>query len=184
MASTRRVGTTLSLAVAAGLALAGCSLTTSEAGVRVRALGPTDTKELDAATCGLLSSADLQSALGVTDDLPQPTAAGQGACAWHSPPNCSLRSLSIEVHKGSAAVKEFEAARGRVLDGDLVSGIGDAAFLTADDLPPGAAILVEHLDVRRGGTWLHLTLLGRISLVTGETILSDAAKASLSRVWP
>jgi len=132
--------------------------------------------------CRLLTNAQAAVAIGTADPdrMSPPTVVQPGSCSWHSEPNCSLRSLSIELHSGDAAVHTFEADRLRVADGDLAPGVGQAAFFSADDLPPGAAVLIQHLDVRQGATWLRFTMLGRISLTTGQMLLRSVAEASLA----
>ena len=106
-----------------------------------------------------------------------------GSCSWNgTSPTCFLRALSVAVTVDDHAAARFRALRATTTSWVGAPGVGDEAFFTADDLPPGSSVLIEHLHVRRADTLLELTVLGRLAPESSHQILGDLARTLDARV--
>lgn len=106
------------------------------------------------------------------------TALEPGTCSWRgTSPACSMRALSVAVHTGGDAARRFREQRTAAGFWVGAPGVGDEAYFTADDLPPGAGVLIEHLVVRHRDTIYELTMLGRLAPESTHLMLGDVARA-------
>jgi hypothetical protein len=131
----------------------------------------------------MVDLAVVQTALGVTspDHVARPTAADPGSCSWHSAdPSCNLRSLSVQVRRGVAAVNDFAAVQTSAAVRRDVTELGLSAFTSAELMPIGAAIQISHLDVVTNDTWVRITLSGRINPDAADGMLRRVATASIA----
>lgn len=117
-----------------------------------------------AASCARVAPVALRQALGVTRAVyvDGPSVLG-GVCSWHGiQPNCFVRSLSVGVVRDPAEVRRLDAADARVAAIDRAYDVGDHAFFRLEQLPPGAAVMINHLYVKRRSSWVSVTLAGRL----------------------
>ena len=133
--------------------------------------------------CALVTIDEAIGVIGSSDaDLAGPESVRPGTCSWHSTQSgCTLRALSIEVTRGSAA-QRLASVRDEADTWSGATGLGDDAFYTADALPAGAAVFIEHLHLRRGDTMAVLTLLGRIGPDASHDLLARVGTAVAARL--
>lgn len=134
------------------------------------------------AACSVVRAADVQHALGVeASKVNGPSVVRPGTCTWNSgDPTCVMRSLSVELRRGSSAVVNYAHVQAEALSMKPVFGVGDAAFTSIEALPFGAAVMISHLDARRGDTTLHLTLLGRLAPDGSVDLLRQVATSAMA----
>lgn len=142
-------------------------------------LCPTDVGRRAAAAADACSLVTVDEAMrvvgGGTTSMAGPTSVQPGTCSWAATESsCTLRTLSLAVDRSAGAAARFDALKAASATWTGAPGVGDEAFYTADDLPAGAAVFIQHLHVRRGGTVATVTLLGRVG--------PDAAHDLLGRV--
>ena len=161
------------LVVASAALLVGLALPTD---VGVRAAAAAD-------ACSLVPGAEAEAAVGAEGgDLAGPEVVRPGTCSWHSSQSgCTLRALSVAVSSGAAA-RRFEALRAASSVWSSAPGLGDAAFFTADELPPGAALFIEHLHVLVGDTLAEVTMAGRIGPDASHDLLNRVGAAVAARL--
>jgi hypothetical protein len=133
--------------------------------------------------CALVTIDEAISVIGSSDaDLAGPDAVRPGTCSWHSTQSgCTLRVFSVELTRGSVA-QRLASVRDEADTWSGAPGVGDDAFYTADALPAGAAVFIEHLHLRRGDTMAVLTLLGRIGADASHDLLARVGTAVASRL--
>ena len=133
--------------------------------------------------CALVTRDEAIAVIGSSEaTLAEPLVVRSGTCNWHSTDSgCTLRVLSIEVTRGAAA-QHLAAVRAEAETWSGAAGIGDDAFYTADTLPAGAAVFIEHLHLRRGDTMAVLTLLGRIGPDASHDLLARVGIAVAARL--
>ena len=139
---------------------------------------------VDAAdACALVTRSEAIAVIGSSEaSLAEPLVVRPGTCNWHSTDSgCTLRVLSVEVTRGSAA-RHLAAVRAEADAWSGAPGIGDDGFYTADALPAGSAVFIEHLHLRRGDTMAVLTLLGRIGPDASHDLLARVGTAVASRL--
>ena len=126
--------------------------------------------------CTKVSVSLVHVALGLsdTDQLVGPVPAS-GSCNWHAGlTGCALRSMSIEVHKGSSAGGFAGAMTGAFARYDLAR-TGQKAFYSSERQAGGAPISIERLDIRESHQWVRLTLLGRLDRESARRFLLQLA---------
>ena len=111
------------------------------------------------------------------------TSVTPGSCSWRGiSPACSMRALSVAVSVDDRAEARFHALKAATASWIGAPGVGDEAFFTADALPPGSGVLIEHLHVRRAHMLVELTVLGRLAPESTHQILGDLARTVDERV--
>jgi len=168
---------------AAALLVSGASATDHGAVGLLRAVAAGS--HVAARPCALVGDDQVKFALGVDTDayVAGPRSETPESCSWHSAePNCFSRSLSVVVDAASGAAARFAELRTTALPLDVVDGLGDDAFFTTEPLPPGAAVAIEHLSVRRGAAWVQVTMLGRISGENAHDLMRAIAPAIANRL--
>ncbi len=139
-------------------------------------LCPTDVGRRAAAAadaCALVTRDEAMIVVGGgTDDMSGPLVVQPGTCSWAATESsCTLRTLSVAIDSGSGAATRLGALQAAATTWTGAPGIGDEAFFTADDLPPGAAVFIQHLHLRRGDTVATVTLVGRIGPDSAHDLL-------------
>jgi hypothetical protein len=135
--------------------------------------------------CALVGRGQVKFALGVDTDayVAGPRSETPASCSWHSAqPNCFSRSLSVVLDAASGSAGRFAELQATALPLDVVDGLGDDAFFTTEPLPPGAAVAIEHLSIRRGSVWVEMTMLGRISGDSAHELMRAIAPAIVNRL--
>ena len=118
-----------------------------------------------------------------TEYISPPEYAGTDSCSWHSTnPNCFVRSLAIRIVRDAGAIRALEAASAEVAPRSRALSLPQGSFFRSEDLPPGAAIMIDHLYVRRAPLWVDYSLSGRLaddgSHVLLERVATSAPKAA------
>lgn len=130
--------------------------------------------------CLAATPAAIETALGVSKRtyVDGPNVFEPQTCSWRTvEPNCFLRSVSVHLHARAedrsriAHASETSLAMGRDY------ALGNGAFFQTEDLPPGSAVVMEHLFVRNGKNWIEYTLLGRLSLEGARAMLGRLAQS-------
>jgi hypothetical protein len=123
--------------------------------------------------CALVTPAEATVVVGAaTSGLQGPVSVQPGTCSWSATEStCTLRSLSLAVQRGDDAAARFAAARGASALWTGAPGVGDDAFYTADALPAGSAVMIQHLHVLQGDTTAVVTIVGRIGPETAHDLL-------------
>ena len=131
--------------------------------------------------CELDASA-VQTVLGVSEPAKYagPELMTGGTCSWRTTdPNCFLRVLSLRRYVSDNDLVTLKKIRAQAKPFDRApSGFGTTAFFVHSDLGPGAAIDIERLYMPRGvGSWVEVTLSGRLGADGSRGLLITAAKA-------
>ena len=109
------------------------------------------------------------------------TAVAPGTCSWRgTSPACTMRALSVKMRTTGDAARHFREQRTATGFWVGAPGLGDEAYFTADDVPPGAGVLIEHLVVRDADTIYELTMLGRLAPESTHAMLGDVARALMT----
>ena len=133
--------------------------------------------------CALVTNDEAIAVIGSSvEDLAGPLVVRPGTCSWHSTQSgCTMRSLSVLVSTGSAA-RRLEDLRAQSTVWAAAPEVGDDAFFTADELPTGSAVFIEHLHLRRGDTLAEVTLVGRIGPDASHDLLGRVGAAVMARL--
>lgn len=134
--------------------------------------------------CAVVTPDEASAVVGAgSTTLDGPTSVQPGSCSWSATESsCTLRSLSLVLDRSSGALARFSEAKAAASTWTGAPGLGDEAFYTADDLPPGSAVFVQHLHVRRGDTVATVTLLGRVGPDAAHDLLGRVGALVAARV--
>ncbi len=114
-----------------------------------------------------------------TEYISSPERFGQDGCSWHTTnPNCFVRSLAIRIVRDAAAVRALEAASTDVAPQSRAPSLPQGSFFRSEDLPPGAAIMIDHLYVRWSSSWVDYSLSGRLGHDGSQKLLERVAKSA------
>ncbi len=131
--------------------------------------------------CKLAPTA-VQQVLGVSDPhhYAGPELMVGGTCAWKTTdPNCFLRVLAIRRYVTSAELGVIKNLRAHTKPFDHApKELGTNSFFAHIDLGPGAAIAIERVYIpRNDGSWVEVTLSGRLGPDGSRVLLIAAAQA-------
>ena len=151
------------------------------AGALLVAAGPSRpaSASSSARSCALASAAGVRAILGMSQEYvsaPAVAADGSDQCAWHTTqPNCFVRTFAIRVRSAPEDVQRFQKASAAALPFARAGVFGRGSFFESEILPPGSAIMIDHLYVPRGQTWVEYTLAGRLGPDGSHAQLAAAA---------
>lgn len=153
----------------------------------VALLCPTDVGRRAAAAadaCALVTFDEAMTVVGGgTDDMSGPLVVRDGTCSWAAAEStCTMRILSVAVDRSAGAGARFVASRAGATTWTGAPGIGDDAYYTADELPEGAAVFIQHLALRRGDTVATVTLVGRIGADSAHELLGRVGASVADRL--
>ena len=119
-----------------------------------------------------------------TEYISSPERFGQDGCSWHTTnPNCFVRSLAIRIVRDAGAVRTLVAASSDVASQSRALSLPQGSFFRSEYLPPGAAIMIDHLYVRHASWWVDYSLSGRLA-GDGSHALLERVATSASKVSP
>ena len=130
--------------------------------------------------CLLATRTAIQNAVGMTPEyVSPPQRMGKDSCAWHTTnPNCFVRSLAIRIVREVGAMRTIEAASSQTSPASRPRSFAQGSFFRSDVLPPGSAIMVDHLYVKRATTWIDYSLSGRLGDDGSRALLELVASSS------
>lgn len=130
--------------------------------------------------CRLAPPTAVSVAVGMrTEYISPPEHFGQSGCAWHTTnPNCFVRSLAIRIVRDAGEMRTLEAASADVGPQSRALTLPRGSFFRSQDLPPGAAIMIDHLYVRRASSWVDYSLSGRLGDDGSQKVLERVAKSA------
>ena len=135
------------------------------------------------AVCRFATPGAVESVLGVSEKyISQPIRIGTTGCAWHSTnPNCYTRTLSIRVVRDRQTITELDRISANTKETARAVSFGDRSFFQSEQLPPGAAIMIDQLFVRRKRYWVTFSLAGRLGPYGSRDLLelvADSVRAA------
>lgn len=129
------------------------------------------------AECASADPVAVRRALGVTRAVyvAGPSVQG-GVCSWHGiQPNCFVRSLSVAQVGEAVEARRLDVADDEAKPINRAFDLGEHAFFRLEELPPGAAVMISHLYVKRDGRWVRYTLTGRLGPDGSRDLLQAVA---------